>query len=90
MILGFHRDVDDICGLLGNYTASCGNYLVNNYHTTPFNYTEDHRFSRCEMDWIGSLSCFGISCVEPQCSLGSGSDRHLGYFNTHIYYLSAN
>jgi hypothetical protein len=27
MILGFRRDVDEICGLLGYYTASRGNYL---------------------------------------------------------------
>jgi hypothetical protein len=27
LISGFRRDVDKICGLLGNYTASCGNYL---------------------------------------------------------------
>jgi hypothetical protein len=27
LISGFIRDVDEICGLLGNYTASCGNYL---------------------------------------------------------------
>jgi hypothetical protein len=27
LISGFRRDVDVICGLLGNYTASCGNYL---------------------------------------------------------------
>jgi hypothetical protein len=27
MISGFHRDVNEICGLLGNYTASWGNYL---------------------------------------------------------------
>jgi hypothetical protein len=27
LILGFRRDVDVICGLLGDYTASCGNYL---------------------------------------------------------------
>jgi hypothetical protein len=27
LIPGFRRDVDVICGLLGNYTASCGNYL---------------------------------------------------------------
>jgi hypothetical protein len=27
LILGFRRDVDEICGLLGYYTASCGNYL---------------------------------------------------------------
>jgi hypothetical protein len=27
MISGFRRDVDEICGLLGNYTALCGNYL---------------------------------------------------------------
>jgi hypothetical protein len=26
-ISGFRCDVDVICGLLGNYTASCGNYL---------------------------------------------------------------
>jgi hypothetical protein len=26
-ISGFLRNVDEICGLLGNYTASCGNYL---------------------------------------------------------------
>jgi hypothetical protein len=26
-ISGFRRDVDVICGLLGNYTASCCNYL---------------------------------------------------------------
>ena len=24
VILGFRRDVDEICGLLGYYTASCG------------------------------------------------------------------
>jgi hypothetical protein len=28
LISGFRRDVDVICGLLGNYTASCGNYLT--------------------------------------------------------------
>jgi hypothetical protein len=38
LISGFRRDVDVICGLLGNYTASCGN----NYHTTPCNYPKDH------------------------------------------------
>jgi hypothetical protein len=27
LISGFRRDVDVICGFLGNYTASCGNYL---------------------------------------------------------------
>jgi hypothetical protein len=27
LISGFRRDVDEICGLLGNYTASCGDYL---------------------------------------------------------------
>jgi hypothetical protein len=59
LISGFRRDVDVICGLLGNYTTSCGNYLVDNYHTmscnylinylvnnyltTPCNYPEDHR-----------------------------------------------
>jgi hypothetical protein len=40
LISGFRRDVDEICGLLGYYTASCGNY----YHTTPCNNPEDHRF----------------------------------------------
>jgi hypothetical protein len=39
LISGFRRDVDEICGLLGNYMASCGN----NYHTTPCNYPKDHR-----------------------------------------------
>jgi hypothetical protein len=28
LILGFRRDVDVICSLLGNYTASCGNYGI--------------------------------------------------------------
>jgi hypothetical protein len=28
LISGFRRDVDEICGLMGNYTASCGNYLL--------------------------------------------------------------
>jgi hypothetical protein len=27
LISGFRLDVDEICGLLGYYTASCGNYL---------------------------------------------------------------
>jgi hypothetical protein len=27
LISGLRRDADEICGLLGNYTASCGNYL---------------------------------------------------------------
>jgi hypothetical protein len=27
LISGFRRDVDEICGLLGNYTASRGNHL---------------------------------------------------------------
>jgi hypothetical protein len=27
LISGFRRDVDIICGLLGDYMASCGNYL---------------------------------------------------------------
>jgi hypothetical protein len=27
MISGFRRNVDEICRLLGYYTASCGNYL---------------------------------------------------------------
>jgi hypothetical protein len=45
LISGFRRGVDEICGLLGYYTASCGNYLpINNYHTTPCNNPEDHRF----------------------------------------------
>jgi hypothetical protein len=26
-ISGFRRDVGEVCGLLGYYTASCGNYL---------------------------------------------------------------
>jgi hypothetical protein len=34
LISGFRRDVDIICGLLGDYTASCGN----NYLTTPCNH----------------------------------------------------
>jgi hypothetical protein len=29
LISGFRRDVDVIYGLLGNYTALCGNYLNN-------------------------------------------------------------
>jgi hypothetical protein len=45
LISVFHRDVDEIRGLLGYYTASCGNclqtfrdnVLVNNYHTTQRN-----------------------------------------------------
>jgi hypothetical protein len=44
---GLGIEAFEICGLLGNYTASCGNYLpntVNNYHTTPCNTPEDHRF----------------------------------------------
>jgi hypothetical protein len=72
----FKNSTVEICGLLGNYTASCDNYLptfrdnvsvpssrvkiprwpvkmgtircpetsVNNYHTTPCNYPEDHIF----------------------------------------------
>jgi hypothetical protein len=28
MISGFRRDVDEICGLLGYYTVSCGNLPV--------------------------------------------------------------
>jgi hypothetical protein len=28
LILGFHRDVDEICALLGYYTVSCGNCLT--------------------------------------------------------------
>ena len=43
LISGFRRDVDEICCLLGNYTASCGNLIIHNYHTKPCNYTEDHR-----------------------------------------------
>jgi hypothetical protein len=48
LISGFRSDVDEICGLLGYYTASCDNCLptihfpetsVNNYHTTPCNNT---------------------------------------------------
>jgi hypothetical protein len=27
LISDFRRDVDEICVLLGDYTASCGNYL---------------------------------------------------------------
>jgi hypothetical protein len=73
LISGFCRDVDEIYGLLGNYTASCGNYLptfrdnvsvpsswakipecpetsVNNYHTMPCNYPEDHRFHTQKFD----------------------------------------
>jgi hypothetical protein len=30
LISGFRRDVDEICGPLGNYTASGGNYLPHN------------------------------------------------------------
>jgi hypothetical protein len=28
LISGFCCDVDEICGLLGYYTASCGNYVL--------------------------------------------------------------
>jgi hypothetical protein len=28
LISGFRRDVDEICDLLGYYTASCGNCLL--------------------------------------------------------------
>jgi hypothetical protein len=35
IVLGTHEDL--ICGLLGNYTASCGNYLP------TCNYPKDHR-----------------------------------------------
>jgi hypothetical protein len=35
LISGFRRDVDEICGLLGYYTASCGNCLPTVYFTTP-------------------------------------------------------
>ena len=36
----------EICGLLGYYTATCGNCsptLRDNYHTTPHNTPEDRR-----------------------------------------------
>jgi hypothetical protein len=65
LISGFRRDVDEICGLLGYYTASCAFLLgiltredgtircpetsVNKYHTTPCNNPEDHRFNICEI-----------------------------------------
>jgi hypothetical protein len=42
LISGFRRVVDVICGLLGDYTASCGNYLptFRDNHTARF----PHRF----------------------------------------------
>jgi hypothetical protein len=50
LISGFRHDSDEICALLGYYSASCGNYLptfwdvlVNNYHMMPRNIPEDHR-----------------------------------------------
>jgi hypothetical protein len=56
LISGFRRDVDEICGLLGYYAASCGNCLptfgtdklsrnVGKHHTTPRNTPEDRRFN---------------------------------------------
>jgi hypothetical protein len=57
LILGFLRDVDQICARLGYYAASCGTtdtwrwdrYVspktsVNNYQTTPRNIPEERRF----------------------------------------------
>jgi hypothetical protein len=46
LISGFRRNLDETCGLLGYYAASCGNCLVNNYHTMPRNTPEDHRFHK--------------------------------------------
>jgi hypothetical protein len=51
LISGFRRDVNEICALLGYYTASCGNCLpircpetsINNYHRTPCNVPEERR-----------------------------------------------
>jgi hypothetical protein len=50
LISGFCRDVDVICGLLGDYTASCGNY-----HMTPCNHPKDHRLQEEDMavgEWL--------------------------------------
>jgi hypothetical protein len=44
---GFRRDVDEICGLLGYYTASCGNCLPtfwDNVSVPSSRNPEDHRF----------------------------------------------
>jgi hypothetical protein len=56
LISGFRHDVDVICGLLGNYTAS----LVNNYHATPCNYPKDHR--------LYFVYLFYAHCVQFHCS----------------------
>jgi hypothetical protein len=43
--LGFRRDVDEICALLGYYTASSGNPVVKvqDYHSTLRNIPEERR-----------------------------------------------
>jgi hypothetical protein len=67
----FHRDVDEICALLGYYAASCGNCLptrcpetsVDNYHMMPRNIPEERR-SQLICTWyvipITPLYCTGM------------------------------
>jgi hypothetical protein len=42
LISGFRRYVDEICGLLGYYTASCGNYR--RFGTTYWSHLHGSRF----------------------------------------------
>jgi hypothetical protein len=48
-----------ICGLLGNYMASCGN----NYHTMPCNYPKDHRLHQHRGRSLKSRSVYVCSSV---------------------------
>jgi hypothetical protein len=55
LISGFRRDVDVIWGLLGDYTASCGNYLptFRDNVSVPSSRVEIPR--RKESRWQGNL-----------------------------------
>jgi hypothetical protein len=53
---GFRHDVDVICGLLGNYTASCGNYL----------YTTRRRvITQKTTDYTKLLFCLNFTLYSP-------------------------
>ena len=74
---------DQIYGLLGYYTASCGNYLPYNYHTTLCNNPEDHRSHQHRG---GSLkSRFQDQCLDVTKTI----DRFVIYVDRLTLYLEA-
>jgi hypothetical protein len=54
VISGFHRDVDDICSLLGYYTAQSGNSVLTFQDNLSI---PSSRVKKSNLDFLGPIGC---------------------------------